>query len=222
LDKINIFRSYLRKDSNKLKKAVILFLALAVIISFTPLASAQVITSFQDVKGHWAVNEINNWVEDSLIKGYEDGTFRPDNPISRAEFVVLVNRAFDFEAKVDLNYKDIKGKEWFAEDVAIAKAAGYITGYEDNTFRPYNSITRQEAAVMIARVLNLAPCYDSDFINKFKDGSSIASWSRNYVSALLRIGKIDGYTDGTFQPKQPISRAEAVVILDRSLPDKDK
>jgi len=216
LDKINIFRSYLRKDSNKLKKAVILFLALAVIISFTPLASAQVITSFKDVKGHWAAEEINKWLQDELIKGYPDGTFRPDDPISRAEFVTLVNRAFNFTAKVDLNFKDVKGKEWFAQDVAIAKGAGYFSGYEDGTFRPYNPIPREEAAVMIARVLNLAPCYDTDFINKFRDHSSIASWGREYVSALLRIGKIDGYPDGTFQPKQPVSRAEAVVILGRS------
>jgi hypothetical protein len=177
-------------------------------------------STFKDVSHHWASQSIQDWVKNGFIKGYEDGTFRPDQGITRAEFITLVNEAFGFTEKAPVNFKDIHSADWFYNAIAEAKAAGYIAGYEDGTMRPNNQITRQEAAVIIAKVMNLAASQDTDAIQQFKDRSSIEDWSKAFVNAVLNKGYMTGYPDHTYQPKQLITRAESVVTLDHALKDK--
>jgi hypothetical protein len=175
---------------------------------------------FKDVSHHWASQSIQDWVKNGFIKGYEDGTFRPDQGITRAEFITLVNEAFGFTEKAPVNFKDIHSADWFYNAISEAKAAGYIAGYEDGTMRPNNQITRQEAAVIIAKVMNLAASQDIDAIQQFKDRSSIENWSKAFVNAVVNKGYMTGYPDHTYQPKQLITRAESVVTLDHALKDK--
>ena len=79
-----------------------------------------------------------------LHRGLPDGTFKPDNSITRAEFVTLVNKAFNMTAKAEIDFTDVPAGAWYYGEVAKAKAAGYIGGYPDNTMRPDNPISRQE------------------------------------------------------------------------------
>ena len=165
-----------------------------------------------DIDGHWAEAQIERWIERGIVKGYEDGTFKPENPIKRCEFAALMNRTFGFVEKAEVNFSDIEGTEWFVEDIAKAVAAGYMKGDAEGTFRPNDPIARQEAALVLARIYELG---DQGKKHLFKDLDEIASWSFWAVMAVVDAGLMEGYPDGTFGPKNPIKRSETVTVLDR-------
>lgn len=191
--------------------SLVLCLVLCVSLLFAVSASAQP----SDVQGHWAENQVTEWVENGLAAGYQDGTFKPNNQITRAEFVALVNRAFekqDPDATAD--FSDVAPSNWFYAEVAAASAAGYVGGYQDGTFQPQNAISRQEAASMIARLLGLS----SDAAEaSFTDADAIGAWAKGAVNAVAEGEIMGGYPDGSFGPARSITRAEAVVTLDRAL-----
>ncbi|HHX75422.1 MAG TPA: hypothetical protein GX699_11020, partial [Firmicutes bacterium] len=168
--------------------------------------------TFTDIGGHWAEAAISRWMSKNILKGYLDGSFRPDAPIKRAEFAALINRIFGFTTLSQTDFSDVKGNEWFALEIKKAVAAGYMNGYPEGTFRPEANISRQEAAVVLARVLGLD--YTDESFN-FSDFHSIPDWSRRAVVAVAKIGLITGYPDGSFRPTADISRAETATILDR-------
>jgi hypothetical protein len=169
-----------------------------------------------DIEGHWAGNTIAKWVDEGNVKGYEDGTFRPNNPITRAEFMVLVNNAFGFSKEAELDFTDVAADAWYASHVAKAKAGVYISGYPDGTVRPGANITRQEVAVVIANLKNLAD--NEKAAGSFNDANLVPDWSKGAIGAVLGAGYMSGYPDNTFKPANNITRAEALVALD-NLPD---
>ena len=178
--------------------------------------------SFSDIGEHWAKDSILNWVEKGLISGYSDGTFRPDRAITRAEFIYIINRAYGFNDTVspaEITYSDVPADEWFYSSIRVAKAVGYITGYDNGTMRPNNSITREEAAVVITKLNNLTP--DASKAVGFKDSSSFESWSKPYIGAVAEATYMKGDTEGNFNPTQNLTRAEAVVLLINSSKDYD-
>ena len=170
-------------------------------------------TLLSDINGHWAQSKIKNMVGQGILSGYPDNTFKPDNKVTRAEFITMVNRAFDFTARATTNYSDVKPGHWYAEEIARAKAAGYISGYEDGTMRPNNPISRQEVAVITSKILKLDSSTSLEQVNRFSDSNEIAAWSRNAVAAMVKVGCMSGYPDGTFKAAYPMTRAEACVIL---------
>lgn len=195
------------------KATRILFLTMLVLLTLTGYALA---AGFTDLQGHWAAGQINKWVDQGLAAGYADGTFKPNRQVSRAEFVALVNRAFKVEqSKSGANFPDVKPGTWYYGDVANATAAGYIGGYSDGTFRPNQTITRQEAAGVLVRLLKLTP--DTGGIDNFTDAGQIAPWARANTGAVVRAGLMKGMPDNSFAPQKGISRAEAIVSLDRAL-----
>jgi len=190
------------------------FLTIAFIFSILfSLPTAPAIAGIQDISSHWAKPQIEYLMAQKIISGYPDNTFRPENPISRAEFIVMTNKAFNFTASADINYSDVKPNDWFAADIARAKAAGYIAGYEDGTMKPKKQISRQEAATIIARILSLQPANVDTTLNKLSDGKKLASWSRNSIAAMVEKGYLKGYPDNSFKPTNSIKRAEAAVLF---------
>lgn len=167
----------------------------------------------QDIDGHWAEQSINFLIAQEIVKGYPDNTFKPENPISRAEFMVMTNKAFGFTATTTINYSDVKASDWFAPEIARAKAAGYISGYEDGTMRPNQQISRQEAASIISRILALTPANTEAALKQFSDSNTFANWSKQAIAAMVEKGYLKGYPDKTFKPANSIKRAEAAVIL---------
>ena len=156
-------------------------------------------------------------VSQGIVTGYTDNTFKPGNAISRAEFITIINRAFGFEESAEISYTDVKPGDWFAPQIQKARAAGYIAGYEDNTMRPNNKISRQEVAVIIGRILNLDNNAGLTEVDRFSDAASIPSWSRGAVGAVVAAGYMTGYPDGSFKAGNNITRAEAVVVVGRCL-----
>jgi len=193
--------------------AFIICLTLLLIIAIGGLSFAQP----ADIQNHWAGKQISDWVTKGLIKGYPNGTFKPDNNITRAEFMSLANRSFEFATDAHIEFSDVSPTDWFAGEVAKAASVGYIAGYKDGTIRPNKMISRQEAAVILARILKLDLSTASSQASNFKDAKEIPSWSKGVVCALAAKNIMNGYPDGSFQPGTLISRAEAVVMLDRSI-----
>ncbi len=170
---------------------------------------------FSDIKGHWAESQINKWAENGLASGYSDGTFKPNNRVTRAEFVALTNSAFGINTEgYAADFSDVAVGQWYYNDIAAASTSGYIGGYPDGTFKPKQSISRQEAASIIVRLLGLEPTLLE--MEKFKDAVQIPQWSRGNIGAIVKAGLMGGYPDGTFQPGKSLTRAEAVAFLDRA------
>ena len=204
----------MRRTTKKATNTLLLMmLTITVLLTLTGYALG---AGFTDLQGHWAAGQINKWVDQGLAGGYADGTFKPNRQVSRAEFVALVNRAFKIEqSQSGVQLSDVKAGTWYYGDVAAATAAGYIGGYADGTFRPNQTITRQEAAGILVRLLKLTP--DTGGIDNFVDAGQIASWARGSIGAVVREGLMKGLPDNSFAPQKGISRAEAIVSLDRAL-----
>jgi flagellar biosynthesis regulator FlaF len=198
------------------KRYLAVVLVMALVLGMVPIAPTAAATTASDISGHWAEEVISRWQEQGLISGYEDGTIRPNNQVTRAEFMAFVNRVFKFNGDAEIEFSDVPVDVWYATVVRTAVAAGYIGGYPDGTMRPTASITRQEAAAIISRVLGLEE--NAAEAERFTDAASIPAWSKGVVGAVAAVGAMGGYPDGSFGPINNITRAEAVSALDRVMP----
>lgn len=194
----------IRRETSKLLGIIMI---ISIIISIFPLS---VYASVNDISDYWGKEVIAQWIEKGLANGYPDGTFRPKNNISRAEFMNLVNSAFGYTEEKEIDYKDAIEGKWYISTIKRAKAAGYITGYNDGTMRPDNTITREEVAVIIARITNLN-LYEKG-VEGFTDTENI-KWSKGYVGAVAAAKYMVGFPDGSFKPQNNITRGEAVYAL---------
>lgn len=119
---------------------------------------------------------MDSWIANGNLKGYQDGSVKPNSAITRAEFIVLVNRLFEFSETASADFKDLSASNWAYNDVAKALGAGYVKGYSDNTFKPTSNVSRQEAASMVSSILGLDTS-NSEIVNQFKDAGKIPAWS---------------------------------------------
>ena len=168
-----------------------------------------------DIQGHWAQNTINKWVDKGDISGYPDGTFRPNNMITRAEFVVLVNNAMGYTKSGYAYFSDVPSHYWGKNAIQTGVAAGYISGDGNGIFRPNDPVTRQEAAAMISRILDLKQNESRAY--RYTDSYAISNWAKGVVGAVSEAGIMAGYPDGSFGPNKVLTRAEAVLALDKTM-----
>ncbi len=199
----------------KSKKKAFVSIALIFLLMFSMIGSA--LAQIVDIEDHWAQEQINSWTAKGLIQGYPDGTFKPDQGINRAEFFTLVNRSLGLQKRASLTFTDVIGNEWFVEQIEKAVVEGYVEGYPDGTIKPYQSITRQEVAVIMSRLFSLESPEQVPAAERFTDYGQIPEWSKNAVKAVVGKGYVLGYPDGSFKPERPITRAETTVLLDRIL-----
>lgn len=202
---------------NKIKKTIAIILCLVLATSGLAFAEEVAVTSAPatDYTGHWAEDTIQKWMDAGKISGYSDGNYKPDNNITRAEFVKLVNGTIDFSKKANVAYKDVTTADWFYDYVGIAQEIGYISGYSKDSFGPNDYITREQAASILARIQYLNGNVAA--ANKFSDKSKVSSWAAESVGAAYDAGFITGYNDGTFRPSNKLTRAEALTMLDNVL-----
>lgn len=184
----------------------------AAAITLSMAMGATVFAMPNDIGGHWAQSTITQWTSKGYISGYPDGTFKPDNSITRAEFVVLVNKAMGYTKKGNAYFKDLSSSHWAYNEIMKGVSAGYISGDASGTFRPDDPVSRQEAAVMISKILDLGK--NPAAAAKFVDYRFIPAWSVGYVGSVTEAGIMSGYPDGDFKADRVLTRAEAVVSLD--------
>ncbi|WP_162551092.1 LamG-like jellyroll fold domain-containing protein [Paenibacillus tepidiphilus] len=163
-----------------------------------------------DYSGHWAQSDFQTWVDKGLLSGYGNGIYKPNQNITRAEWVSLINRVFKLQTAAELHFTDVAKGNAVYSDIAKAVAAGYVSGYEDGTFRPQQSVSRQEAAVMLFRQFGLET---GSTAGNPADAAQLPDWSREAVLSMLGEGYLSGYEDGSFKGARPVTRAEALRMI---------
>lgn len=173
--------------------------------------------SFDDVKGHWAENEINTLAGDGIINGVGNNLFVPNRNISRAEFVTLTVKAFNItRGSYDGSFADVQSGDWYADAVGKALSAGIIS--KDTNFRPNDPITREEMVKVITGgwlINNERPQWVN--MAQFNDKESISAWAADYVDIAVTLGLVKGDNYGNFNPKKSTTRAEAAAVIYRLL-----
>jgi uncharacterized repeat protein (TIGR02543 family) len=169
--------------------------------------------SLTDIGGHWAADKITEAVQQGIVSGYQDGTFKPNALITRAEFSVMLAKALKLDGQgAPLGFIDAKNiGAWAKVSVAQAAEAGIISGYSDNSFRPGANITRTELAVMIARAYSTEAATAGS--SGFTDESEIPDWARGAVSLVKELGIVSGKNGNKFAPQDTATRAEAVTMI---------
>lgn len=182
-------------------------LTLSAALLTQPISAA----AFTDTLGHWAESAIEKWSEKyGVIKGYEDATFHPDDPITRGAFAGILNRFLQYQ-KISPNstFKDTSGAYW--EDAILRlHAAGVYLG-TDGAARLTANITRQQAITMVGRAFKLP---ESTAVPAYADVAQIESYASGYLGTMAERGYItDVGADNRFRPTEPITRAELINLL---------
>jgi len=169
---------------------------------------------FNDIKGHWAEETIKEFTDKKFINGYKDNTFKPNNNMTRAEFVKVVNKVFGYTQKGEEQFTDVNKDDWFYNDICIGIEAGYIKGKSTDIFAPNDNITREEVAMILTNIMKNKD-EKLDKLNTFKDGYKTSQWAQSSVEGAIEAGYLKGYQDKTIRANSNITRAEAISILSR-------
>lgn len=184
---------------------VLLTLAMAASLLLAPAAA------YADTEGHWAAGAIDRWSGEGVVQGAGD-LFRPDAPITRAELAVILDRLMAYRTG-DGAYSDVVPGAWYEGSIQKAAAAGVMQG-DGAGMRPLDTLTRQEAAVLLGRALGVSE--NAGAADSYADAADIAAWARGYVGGMTAAGILRG-SGGRANPTAAITRAEVVTILDNAL-----
>ena len=185
--------------------AALLTLTLAVGTMALPAQAA-----FTDTTGHWAESAINKWSQEyGIIQGYEDGTFQPDNSITRGAFAGILDRFLRFQSISPAEtFSDLAGSYW-EEEILKLNAASVYLGNNGRALAS-DSITRQQAVTMIARAFQIEATTTT---LPYTDAANISDYAVGAVAEMTAQGWLNDSTDGRFRPTDPITRAEIVNIF---------
>lgn len=216
-----------------MKKLLFGFLAILMVFSVFTQETAK---AADDLTGHTYEAQIRELMKLGVITGYEDGTIRPNQHVTRAEFAKMVVQSFELGATAEsasvenagftaaataasVNFKDVLPGQWYYNSIAAAVEAGVIKGHDNNTFKPNDLITREQMASMVSRaltakgiVINVSETKAMDFI----DASEIRNDHKDDVRILSHLEIITGNTDKTFKPLESSTRWMVAVVMLRA------
>jgi S-layer homology domain len=187
-------------------------------ITLTQMAQA----SLSDLSGNWAEPFIKVLIDKNIIVGYPDGTFRPDQPVTRAEFAALLNQAFELRPiRESRSFRDVPNNFWAAAVIDKAYRSGFLAGYPNNTFGPLKNIVRIESLVALTNGSKLQPDGSADQVNElFTDAAQIPSYGRDALLAATQkcVSVSVSYpTDKTYDPNRIATRADVAASIHQIL-----
>lgn len=192
-----------------MKKIVSFVISICMMISgFSAFAEKP---TYNDIQNHWAKDVIENWSSYEIINGYE-GNFLPDKSITRGEFATIINRIFNFDEPSQNTFDDLD-ENYYTNHILCLNNQGIMTGFENN-IRPNDYITREEAGAILYKALKLKE-YEA-LPESFHDENEISDWAKPYMLSLVNEGYFNGY-NGYLRPKDNITRAEAITLLDNGI-----
>ncbi|MBP2110703.1 S-layer homology domain-containing protein [Paenibacillus silagei] len=147
----------------------------------------------------------------AYMVGMPDGTFKPENAMTRAQVAMILYRVLELQGSGTARYSDVAGSHWAAEAIRQVTAAGLMKGMTDGSFRPEQSITRAEMAVVIARWKSLTGT------GKHSYNDALGHWAEQAIGRTKDAGYMEGMLDGSFQPNKALTRAEGVTVFNRVL-----
>ena len=201
----------------------IVFITIFLLIIFASFSFAK---EFKDVdKSFWAYGPINQMLEENILSGYPDGTFRPNNAITRAEFAKIMVLALDLKEDKDtknVKFSDVEPDFWANDYIKIASK--YLAGYEENgkkTFSPNQHAIRADVAIALVIATGLDnSSFKLSTLDAFKDKNSIPANYRKYIAIAVENNLMRGFDDGTFKPKASLTRAQVSQLIYNTKPIK--
>ncbi|MHA6484530.1 S-layer homology domain-containing protein [Paenibacillus sp. strain BS8-2] len=187
----------------------------------TPKPTA--LPEMKDIATHWAQTEIEQAIQAGIVQGHGDGSFRPDDSVSREQFIVMLIRALKPDEGTDKEWSfsdDQQIASWAQSSVKLALEMDWIGGYEDGTFRPQQSLNRAQLAVVVAKALGLP--YSVESHAGYTDIHQIPTWALPAVNLLYEHGIMTGRSGNQFAAVEEVSRAEAVTVILRMLKLKEQ
>ena len=189
-----------------IKKALYICVCLVLVLSISLSVNAAV---FNDTEGHWAEETIDKWSDMGVITGYE-GSFEPDTPITRGDFAVIIDRLMKYTETSVNTFSDLDKDAYYTEAILKLNKMSVMLGYNGKV-SPEEYLTREEAFVMLNRV------YDIKGDEKelaFNDAVVISDWALAAVKVMYGAGIINGDENNMVCPKENITRAEVIQLLD--------
>ena len=171
---------------------------------------------FWDVpKDHWAFTYIAELVNKGVLAGYEDGSFRPDNTVTRAEWAKIMVLAAGLPANDNNVYYTDMSNHW--ANIYVNTAKDYLAAYTDGTFRPDQAAVREDVTVSMVKLKGYdVSNVDYSYLSQFTDTNSISNSLKAYVAVAVEKDLISGFDDGTFRGQDTLTRAEAATLLWRA------
>lgn len=176
-------------------------------------------TTFSDVKNHANQTAIEQLASRGIINGMGKGSFAPNKTMTRAEFAAIVTRALGLAAKDTKAFTDVPSSKWYAGYIGTANSSGIVNGVGSGKFNPDGTITRQEAAAMVARAAKLCgldTAMDAasikDMLAQFGDYRGVASWAKEPLAFCYSAGILD-QSDLNIEPTKAILRCEIAQML---------
>ncbi|GAS83738.1 Ig-like domain-containing protein [Paenibacillus amylolyticus] len=180
---------------------------------------------FNDVTNHWGKDAVNDMGSRMIVEGVGNGNFSPDRAVTRAEFATIVVRGLGLRPEnKDTPFSDVQAEQWFSGAIHAAQAYGLINGFEDGTFRPDDTITREQAMVILAQAMKITGLQgtlnDASLdatLQRFQDDATVSSWARSGAADSVRSGLVQGRSESLLVPKGKITRAEIATMMQRLL-----
>ncbi|MBD2165093.1 S-layer homology domain-containing protein [Calothrix membranacea FACHB-236] len=177
--------------------------------------------AFNDVPADfWGMRFINVLSSRGIIKGFPDYTFRPNQPVNRAEFAAILQGAFENKpVKNTLKFKDVTDKSWAIPAINQAISAGFLKGYPNQTFQPEQKIPRVQVLVALVSGLNLkTPASPEQVLKVYKDAKDIPKYATDKIAAATVNGLVVNYPDrDLFAPNKEATRAEVAAMVYQAL-----
>jgi hypothetical protein len=210
-----------------MQSSAALFSAIAIISgAATPftlaISSAQAQTapayrSFTDVStNYWANGFIQELATRQIITGFPDGSFKPDEPVTRAQFAAMLRTAFNRSAvRNAVNFTDVPSDYWASAAIRDAYTKGFMSGYPENDFRPGEFIPRAQVLVALTSGLGYTPSSNAaTTLQVFNDANSIPDWARNSIAAATEKRIVVNYPNAQFlNPTRPATRSEVAALI---------
>ncbi len=167
--------------------------------------------AFSDMSGYeWAEKAVNELGKRGVINGDGNGKFYPKNYVTREEFAKIIVAAFGlYEETAEVSFGDVPKDSWFYVFVASAKKNGIVTGISDDEYGVGRNISRQDMAVMLKRVFDMAKCGAKGEYSAFGDYSQVSAYAKDAVSVLAGAGILNGTENGNFEPYGSVTRAQS-------------
>lgn len=183
---------------------------LAMLMSGTMLITAMPVWA-NDYSKHWAKEAIERWSTNGVVQGYEDGSFKPNQKVTRAELASFVVRVFGLtEVSNAKKYDDVQEGQWYTQAINTVSSSGIMKDY-GTSFRPNDFATREETAYVLANAYELTGTSPQSF----DDERLISAWAEEQIGAMVQHGILKGKTETTIAPQDSVTRAEVVTMLDR-------
>lgn len=195
------------------RKVFSLILALAMAVSLFTAGVNAASLSYSDTTGHWAESAIERWSGYGIVQG-SNGRFDPNGRLTCAQLATILANLLHLPEASDAGFTDNLPGAWYYDAINRCAAVGILNGNGNGTVTPEAFIARERAMVMLARALGFAAERDN-ILGVYADGYEVSAYARGYVAALVSAGAVQGNRDNRLLPKNTITRAEMVTMLDR-------